>query len=88
MTLFAVRNTYPLVEASHWLVQPDGRWFAIGLSESLEASFDENVPEDSIRPLDDRPEEGVLVWREASGEIAEIQWPTKTLAFELFRYAG
>lgn len=88
MTLFAARSADPLIEASHWLVQADGRWFAIGISESVEASFDGVTPEDAIRPLAERPEEGVLVWREADGEIVEIEWPTKTLAFELFRYAG
>jgi hypothetical protein len=88
VTLFAARSADPLVEASHWLVQPDGRWFAIGISESIEASFSGVTAEGAIRPLAERPEEGVLVWREADGEIAEIQWPTKTLAFELFRYAG
>lgn len=87
MTLYAARNTYPIVEATHWIIEPDGRWFAVGIDESLIASLD---PERSefVRPLTERPEEGVLVWREASGEISEIEWPTKTLAFELFRYAG
>jgi len=87
MTLYAARNTHPIVEATHWIIEPDGRWFAVGIDECMTASLDPIVA-DSVRELADRPEEGVLVWREASGEIAEIQWPTKTLAFELFRYQG